>query len=101
MSNLIEQLEQFGFKEKGQVVIHKDHKSPWFDLAKDADVREGHVYIWISKYKSQKPKILYIEKAGKGIKKRFREHFGGFNGGSVRGEVIAQDLKRTLKTGAR
>ena len=60
--------------------------------------RDGWVYCWVEAPRDAAPHVLYVGMAGKTLRKRMKEHEGGFKR-SATGRAHAEDLRRILSQG--
>lgn len=93
----LELLKSLNFTEIG--TINTVDGKVVFDITDpDYDVKQDNpsVYAWV-----ETDTVKYIGKAGKGIRKRLKEHTQGWNGGSVTGirkaNYISESVLRTGK----
>jgi len=73
----VEQIQDMGFEHVGYLRVS--------DESVDIDVpnkdTRGMVYVWV-----HDNEVKYLGKAGKGVRKRLKEHKSGFGGGSETGK---------------
>lgn len=100
MSDLAEELKNFGFEKKGDIILNGTEALPEFKFINPPlDTYEGHVYLWVIEKNGIPFKIVYIGKAGKTLIKRFNQHKNGFksNGGSKKGLSNGVELLNFLR----
>jgi len=90
-------LNQLGFQEAAMVFVRDGVPDAVFnDFGQD--VTAG-VYCWISEDTAGNQEVIYVGKFGSALPKRFREHRGGFRGGSQSGVKKAAYIFESLDQG--
>lgn len=91
-------LEQMGFERAAMVVIRNSIPDALFTDFGES-VGPG-VYCWVEHSLEGVEEIIYVGKFGKSLPKRFKEHRGGFRGGSGSGIKKASYIYESLDTGS-
>ena len=97
MTKLQGALIEYKFERVGDLRIHESGEYPAFEIVDPVIKKHGHVYMWVLEQNRIPNKILYIGRAGKTLKDRCAQHFGGFKGGSKSGERNAKEIVDKLK----
>lgn len=72
----VDNLKELGFKLAAYFVINKEQVEPVF--LPQADNNTPGVYFWVQRYPDDTSEIVYIGKYGNTVRKRLKEHMGGF-----------------------
>ncbi|GEM_PF-2866411 len=90
------------FRKGGSWFI-PDSKGPSKEVIKFDDEQDDLntlpcIYLWVieSKDKNFNGKVLYVGKAGKGLKNRMKQHEGGFKGPKAGGSISGENKKNIL-----
>jgi hypothetical protein len=98
--DLKQRLVNCNFEHWGEVVI-TDGLVRFCPRTTVKDRRTGFTYVWAERNKAGLlVDPLYIGKAGKTLSKRFRDHQGGFDGGSTSGVRLATNIKASVAAGS-
>lgn len=100
---------RYGFHTVGTIELDSASGLPRFVLDPDYRGRGAHtkkhgwVYAWVRESGGQIQDVCYIGKAGQTLRKRFREHTGGFRGTSKskKGLNNCSRLQRCIQSGSR
>ena len=90
-------LQQLGFQHAA-VVFVKDNVPDFLFTEFGESVTPG-VYCWVERNQAGHEEIIYVGKFGGSLPKRFREHRGGFRGGSKSGVKKAAYIFESLDNG--
>ena len=85
-------LEDYEFSKAGKIYIDENNLVNYLIDIPEFKSPKGQVYAWVIG-----EEVLYIGMAGKGVKKRHSEHFGGWRGGSDTG-IKKEKLLRNMLT---
>jgi len=87
------------FKKGGSWLIYngQDQRVVKFKEEKDLNTLPC-IYLWVIESKDQnfKGKVLYVGKAGKGLKNRMKQHEGGFKGPKAGGSISGENKRNIL-----
>jgi len=73
----VDSLKELGFKQAAWLTLTADLKvEPVF--LPQADIDTPGVYFWVQLYPNDTSEIVYIGLYGQTVRKRFKEHLGGF-----------------------
>jgi hypothetical protein len=106
---ITDNLSKYGFQPVGSIELDPESGVPKFVLNPEHRGRgseakkHGWVYAWVRVSQEQIQDICYIGKAGQTLRKRFREHTGGFRGtsGSKKGLNNCSRLQQCIQSGSR
>lgn len=91
----VDSLKELGFKKAAWLTLTADLKvEPVF--LPQADIDTPGVYFWVQLYPNDTSEIVYIGLYGQTVRKRFKEHLGGFKhsqSGRLKGKYLTSCLQ--------
>lgn len=76
-------LQQYQFEKYAEIKSNGSHA--YFQPESTVEEKKGNVYLWVEELNATF-EVVYVGKAGKRMKDRCSQHFGGFKGGSIAGK---------------